>query len=367
MLINRNELDLVAACLSDDDSFGEKLRVWESSASLLDMNFGALRVLPFLFSRIVKLDVSTTKLADLRKVNQYFWAKRKLQDRTIRSDLTPLMEGTRSVALKGLALESLAYAQDEIRPFSDVDLLMSRPDFRLVDKRAPKYNFNYVESTPTRSFDFFQHAKPLKGNHLDLDIHWTFFPLGQDAGYDDRIFERAAEKKEGSNWLIPSPTDALIHSILHGVRPDVVSPVRWLVDAHLLILRNEIDWSLFERESRNLGLQSELQSGLNYLAQFRKLEFTFSRRRSAFLSDWRFSHIAAKYSTKSDSLWAKRLLRLFGSDLVLVTRALKKDGLPSSRLFVLKTAIMQSVEELLEILANHSIRDVVFGRWSQKK
>lgn len=367
MKIRQSELDLIAACLIEDDGFESKFRVWESGADLRTINYGALRVLPFLQTRLSKLKIESHLSPAIQRIYRYFWVKRELQKETIQRSVIPLMKGIKSVALKGLALEALAYKDGELRPFSDVDFLVSRNDFRLMAERASKYDFYYRGVTPAHSFEYFQHAKSFQGNHLELDVHWTFFPLGIDPTYDDRIRDRSTINPTEGSWLLPSPTDALIHTLLHGLKPDVVSPIRWLVDAHLLVSRNEIDWDLLQKEAKGLGVPSELESSLSLLGQFTRIEYGHFRKSEEFFPDLNIAHAAARWSVKSDSMWMKRIVRIFGSDVIMVRKALAKDGKSINPLNIFRTVIWESIREIFSVLAKNSISSVWTGKWSLRK
>jgi hypothetical protein len=365
--IRQTELDLIATCLIEDAGFEGKFRVWESGADLKGMNYGAMRVLPFLQTRLSKLKIESRLSPEILRIHQYFWAKRQLQKETIRNSVLPLMKGMKSVALKGLALETLAYRDDELRPFSDVDFLVSRSDFRLIADHASKHDFRYRGVTPARSFEYFQHAKSFEGNHLELDIHWTFFPLGIDPMYDERIRDRATANPTQGDWSLPSPTDALIHTLLHGMRPDIVSPIRWLVDAHLLVSRNTIDWDLLQNEAKSLGVLSEVESSLTFLSQFTEFEFVQFRRGAASFPDLNIAHAASRWSVRSDSMWTKRIARIFGSDFIMVRKALAKEGRSIKTFNVFKTTVWESIQEIISVLAGNSFSSVITGKWSLGK
>jgi hypothetical protein len=365
--IRQNELDLIKACLANDDGFETIFRKWESVSSLKALNSGALRLLPFLQKRILDLNVDSLIEPEIKRLHRYFWARRQLQEVTIQESVLPLMKGIASVSLKGFALERLAYRPGELRPFSDLDLLVSRSDFRLIDDRAGNYDLRYLGAAPARSFEYLQHAKPYTGKHLDLDIHWTFFPLGVDVMYDERIRERASIDDDYDGWLLPSPTDALIHTVLHGSRPDVVSPVRWLLDAHLLISRNDIDWKLLKEESKKLGLQAELQSGLEDLGELTNTNYSLSSHKYGARPRFHLAHLAARWSVKSSSLWVKRLARVFGSDLIMVRKALAGDGRQFDLVRVSLTASGEIIREIVSLLSTNSIVDVLTGRWASRR
>lgn len=366
MKIQPNEIDLIKACLADDSSFESMFRQWESAAKIESLNLGALRILPFLHKRMLDLNVASLLEPELRRIHYYFWAQRQLQEVTIQESVLPLMTGIDSVALKGLALERVAYRQGELRPFSDIDLLVSRNDFRLIDDRIVNHGFRYQGLTPARSFEYLRHSKSYNGRHLELDIHWTFFPLGIDVGYDERIRERASNNQSDCSWLLPSPTDTLIHTVLHGNRPNVVSPIRWLIDAHLLVTRNEIDWKLFQEESKSLGLQAEIKAGLTVLSEFSGKTFSFSSQRVGTGPKFHISHLAARWSMSSNSLWVNRLARIFGSDMIMVRKALVRDGRQLNTIRLAIIASSESIREIVSILLANSIIDVITGKWASR-
>lgn len=366
MGIRTNELTLIEACLSLDNSFESRFRDWESVADIANLDHGALRLLPFLNKRLSHLGIESVLDADLKRIQRYFWAKRRLQEVTITESIVPLVQGMKPISLKGFALEQLVYEEGELRPFSDLDLLVSRSDFRLVHQRAPKHNLRFLGPAPARSYEYLQHAMPYKGKSLDLDLHWTFFPLGLDVGYDNRIRERSSKCEEYQSWLVPSATDALIHTLLHGRRPDVVSPIRWMLDAHLLVSRRDIDWNLFRQEARKLGLRRELEAGLDELRQVSKSDSTIPSLIFNLTSDLHFAHSAARKAVNTDSMWLKRLARLAGSDYILIRKALAGDGRKFTPLRVLISTWTESVKELGSLLTTYNLGSIFAGRWSSR-
>ena len=359
-----NELSLIEACLAPNNAFEGKFREWESGADIANLDYGALRLLPFLNKRLSDLGVESVFDADLKRIQRYFWAQRQLQDATITESIAPLMKGISPVSLKGFALEQLVYKEGELRPFSDLDLLVSRSDFRLISQRAPKHNLRCIGPAPARSYLHLQHAMPYRGENLDLDLHWTFFPLGLDVGYDNRIRERSSKCKKFQGWLVPGPTDALIHTLLHGRRPDVVSPVRWLLDAHLLVTRHEVDWNLLQQEARNLGLQREIQEGLNELHEVSTIHSEIPDLSVRGTGGFHLSHHAARKAANSNSMWLKRFARLAGSDSILIRRALAGDGHRLTAVTVATSTFRESVMEICTLMKTSGFKRLVTGKWS---
>ena len=364
MSSRENELSLIEACLAPNSAFEGKFREWESGADIANLDYGALRLLPFLTKRLSDLGIESVLELDLKRIQRYFWAKRKLQDATITESIVPLMKGIKPVSLKGFALEQLVYKEGELRPFSDLDLLVSRSDFRLVSQRSPNHDLRFLGPAAARSYAYLQHAMPYKGKNLDLDLHWTFFPLGLDVGYDNRIRERSSKCEKYQGWLVPSTTDALIHTLLHGRRPDVVSPVRWLLDAHLLVTRNEVDWNLFQQEARNLGLQREIQAGLRELQEVSTPDSGIPVLRVRGTAGFHLSHYAARKAVNSNSMWLKRFARLAGSDSILIRRALAGEGHRLTAVRVATSTLRESVIEICSLINRGGLKRLVTGKWS---
>jgi hypothetical protein len=135
----------------------------------------------------------------------------------------------------------------------------------------------------------------------------------------------------------------------------------------LLVSRNEIDWKLLQEESKNLGLQVELEAGLAVLGEFTKKDFSFLSPRVRSAPKLHLAHMAARWSVKSSSLWVKRLARVFGSDLIMVRNALAKDGRRFGLIRVMLSAISESVREIVSILSANSISDVLTGKWATRE
>lgn len=358
---------MLAACLAGNSEFAAKFRLWESRANLDTLDSGAVRLIPYLKTRLAHTGLETELSQKINGIYRFFWAKRRLQDHAIEQNLIPLIGTDQIVALKGLALEELAYSKDEPRPFDDLDVLVSRAAYFEIVGRAREFGFDYVEPTPESSYRYLRHAMPFRGKNLDLDLHWTILPLGLDSDYDQRLMLRSMESQSGKPWLIPSPTDTLLHTVIHGNRRNSVSPIRWYLDAHLLLNRNVIDWELLWHEAGNMGLTRELASGLDQLSRFSSTPIERrhrKRRRQRVLSP---GSLPARVAYSSESLFVRRVMRLLGSDFPLVRRALARDGLNTSFFSVVSKVVLESLLEIKVAMQRNSMTAVLRGDWSKPK
>ena len=364
MKIEGNELALLRACLANDDEFLEKFRSWEQTADLDSLNYGAVRLLPYLKIRVDQHSLQTDLKPKLDGIYRYFWAKRQVQGAAIDKHLVPFLNGKPAIALKGLSLEGLAYRLPELRPFDDVDILVSRVHYFELAELAGDFGLDYAGPGPEQSTVYLRHAKTYRAKNIELDLHWTTIPVAADPQFELRMFERSQEWPQGPRgFRNPSPTDCLLHTILHGNRGNSVSPIRWYLDAFLLIQRNSIDWPLFWREAELIGLNRQVKKAaarLNDLVEHQIIDLKNAPSSKRITG---LSRIASLASYGATSLWAGRLLRLLGSDVPIVNKALAMDAKIHAGLRPHYWAALESIYEINTVLRNNSLKSVIRGTW----
>ena len=367
MRIDPSELLLVRACLANEASFETSYREWEQHADLDSMNHGAVRLLPFLSHRCDMLGIEGELGQRLRGIRRYFWAQQRHQQHSIGKTLLDTLEGESVFALKGAAVSDLVYEHPELRPYDDIDLLVSRDDFSMISENLKSEGWRYSSPLPESSVIYLHHAKQFKLRGAELDLHWTVLPFTPDPEFDNRVMESSQQQLSWTPGVkIPSGTYCLIHTVIHGIRSNDVSPIRWIVDTHQLILNSEIDWGLFQKEVRALGVEGPVgvaADWFNGLAGFdalfppiRKDGFSFGRATDALARKAYFSH----------GLWVGRLLRMMGSQIPLVRNALSKEG-KLSEAQILKTWVRANKDEIQGIMRRYGIIKSMLGHWSRER
>ena len=368
MRIDPNELGLVRACLANDDDFLSAFRSWEHVSDLDVLNYGAVRLIPYLSRRLDLHQISTPLKAKLDGIYRYFWAKRRVQEAAMAELLPAFFVGTQAVALKGLALEKLAYRQGELRPLDDFDALVSRNDYLRLSSNYKQFGFHYGGTLPEESSNHISHAKTLKAKNMELDLHWTPFPTSMDPSYESRMIDRASGTgSELAGLLVQSPTDCLLQTVIHGNRENIVSPVRWYLDAFLLIERNDIDWGLLWDEAGKLGLAGQLDRGaqqLNAISGRELIKKQIAPETPTLLPYHMRVSIARD---NSRHIWQKRLLRLIGSDVSIVARARALDGLPSGALTSYLSGLRDLLSAIQKVLATNFLRSEISNSWAIKR
>jgi hypothetical protein len=102
----------------------------------------------------------------------------------------------------------------------------------------------------------------------EIDLHWTLMHESGGTGLDDALWASAEPIIiAGETLLRPSPSFMLLHIIAHGLRPNALSPLRWVADAAML-LRHEatrIDWPMIRHWAKRLHVAHRITQGLCYL------------------------------------------------------------------------------------------------------
>ena len=247
-LPNDSERLLLQALLAEDESAVIAAKAWLDTVDLDDLNLGIQRMVPLLYFRMRVWGMQHPCRPKVKAIYQYYWlADKRLRHQTeevinILSELaTPL------VILKGLALGSTVYPDTACRPTTDIDLLVTPSCFRDAISRLRLSGF--ICRAPS-----FHATCLLKSNFPEIDIHRSPYHRSFSAHFAAPLFDRLVSI--GAHTFTLGAEDQLLHTIAHGTRSNVVSPLRWVVDA-VLILRHasgSFRWELFAAEAVRLNL-----------------------------------------------------------------------------------------------------------------
>ena len=154
-----------------------------------------------------------------------------------------------AIALKGAHLAEVVYGDTALRPMSDIDLLVKRPDLSRAEDALREIGY-----TPHRPFwveaesDMHHHLPRFtRPGSASVEVHWTLVRPTDPFDVDENgLWSRARPATiAGAQALVLSPEDLLLHQCLHmafghrfrvGLRPlcDVAEILRHY--------REETDW-----------------------------------------------------------------------------------------------------------------------------
>lgn len=266
-LPSAGERTFLAACLAHP---AEALSAWDEclrQRSLDEMEGPSYHLLPLLYRNLQRAAYdgpAMPRLKGLYRRNWYASQKRFHMLETViaqfRAADIPVM------LLKGAALSFLYYPDPYARAMMDGDILVppNEADRAIACLRAAGWSCK----APLRP----HHLRSMNGNAFinatgeELDLHWRLFP--DDSG-DDKIFWQRAvpmEFRDGT-VLTLSPTDHLFHTCIHGYQWNRVNPMRWIVDAALILekVSDSIEWDYLVGQARERHLILRLRNSLNLL------------------------------------------------------------------------------------------------------
>jgi hypothetical protein len=286
--------NLLRALLLEDGAAREAFALWRPQAELQEPDGGTFRLLPRLVATLRRLGIEDPDLPKLQGIHRMAWCRNQLLFRNLAQALTALAEaGVPTLVLKGVPLALSYYGDPGERPMDDGDVLVpaghAERAIACLLEAGWASTASPLESLGARTFRSrpgFE-ARPRAGAQFSavfrgvrhghgftragvaaLDLHWRVSERATAPGIDDGVWARARPiVVGGASTLAMAPTDLLLHVLAHGVRWNVVPPLRWVVDAALLLRAPGvvIDWPLLVEEAEARRCVVPVRAGLEYL------------------------------------------------------------------------------------------------------
>ena len=269
---------------------------WRRSTDFENLDYGSHRLLPLLHSNLVRHGAQPHPwLGRMKGLHRHSWVRNQRLLAGAAGLITALRGemGVEVLLLKGAALALQYYPDAGLRPMDDVDFLVPRADapgcMDLLERHGwrawqmwahtgrPIRAMTPYWRTYTHSQDFIAGDMEPAGKALGVDVHWRALgDSGTSTELNEALWTKATAVRlpDGTPTLAPSPTDLLCQVCLHGLRPNLIPPVRWAADATILI-RNAatggdnagIDWERLHRFAADHAFTLRLGAALDFLAQ----------------------------------------------------------------------------------------------------
>jgi hypothetical protein len=174
--------------------------------------------------------------------------------------------GIDGVVLKGAALALSVYDHLAQRPFHDLDVF--------VDPRRHAEAISALRGQGwiLRRGDFTgNQAVMLDRAGVSLDLHRKhsreLVVTGSPFSAWDNIETVTARRplRSGRTIRILAPADALLHTIVHGTQYQGSVPLRWVVDAHRLVVSGDLDWERVTRLAELFQVGAVVHDSLVFL------------------------------------------------------------------------------------------------------
>ena len=267
---------LLRAALLEGEAARSAFMEWLATGSPTDI--GRLdepdrRLLPLVASRLEPLGVTHPVLKAAAKL------RRRIADRNQRllraaAGIVASLRGigVETLALKGIPLLLEYYASPDLRPMSDVDLLIRPGDLlRTLGALAEAGWTRRGPAVPDGLHRYLcAHDLARADDGMRLDLHQYLSEYGSSPRAERGLWERShALDLDGVRCAVPSPTDLLLHVCVASLKFGRYRNSRWVVDAAAILARSgpRIDWELLQRDARERALVLPLRECLAYLVR----------------------------------------------------------------------------------------------------
>ncbi|MEM6705646.1 MAG: nucleotidyltransferase family protein [Acidobacteriota bacterium] len=254
---------LLRAALGEGDAVERAWQQWRAEIDFDDIDYASQRLVPLVRRNLIDHGVNDPLLHRMKGLHRFFWSKNQLRFRMLSTvaqafarEEIPLM------ALKGVPLALVYYADAGLRPMSDFDLLVPFADADravalllaegwLQDEPGSIYRSAGVVDTEAR------HGACFRKDDQECDLHWHLLYDGWWPEADAGLWERSVPLEVHQQQLrAPSPADMIFHLLVHGATYNELPPFRWFADLAILLRQEDlpIDWSVLEERARSLLL-----------------------------------------------------------------------------------------------------------------
>lgn len=234
---------------------------WTGAVNLDDIDPGSYRLIPLLYSNLVRNGVQDSVLQKYKGVYRNAWYRNQVLFNRLAGILSLFRaEKIQTMLVKGVALATLYYSRIGMRPMSDADVLIRPDDLSRATAILNAHGWQCAHPAPHAAS--FTHP-----DGFSIDLHWRL-TVEHSYGDSDAAFWKRAESTEflGIPTQTLSPADHLLHACAHGARGCQVPPLRWLADAAAIIKkRPDLDWAQLVSSTEELDLVLPVRDTLDYL------------------------------------------------------------------------------------------------------
>jgi hypothetical protein len=267
---------LLHAALGEGAQAWAAFAEWVAQTRFEEVDGGSYRVLPLVAHQIEDFATNSRWSERLQGILRRSWLANQVMLHATVPAIDVLRDaGIDVVVLKGGALAVLAYPELATRPMRDLDLLV--PETRAAAALAALRDAGWEHQREHVSRRVFAgdvpdslrriiHGLPLYRAGFGVDVHWHAAPAWcwPDADFGLWTTTRALEL-HGRPVQALGAADELVVACVHGLRPSPVPPIRWIVDAMMVLRSGPIPWDALVARARELLVEPHLILTFEYL------------------------------------------------------------------------------------------------------
>jgi len=261
---------LLKAALFNDRRAIAAWKQWRRSVRDVEILQAETRLFPLIYQNHLKLNYEDDFTPILKRSHRTAFRDAHIHLLNAEAAIKILnANGVRTLLLKGGALGVLYYGSPALRPMADIDLLIKPKDFFKSVEVVKAAGWIPQEKNLSLILQIINACDFKNFAGEQLDIHWRVMRDCWSADKND-LFWEAATKLEYNSLRTETicSTDHLFHVCCHGARQNALAPIRWVVDA-MMILRSgdEIDWQRLYELGKFYRLSLTLSHALAYLKE----------------------------------------------------------------------------------------------------
>ncbi len=263
---------LLKSALSSGAAAVSAFSEWRSRfGDRAEFRWNAVRLLPLVYHNLHGLGVRDPLMGRMRGMyRRTFCETHQLFHRTAPVVAELASRGFPVLLLKGAPLVLSYYRNHALRPMADLDLWVRRDQVTAAVRVLGEAGYVCTESFDPDALRYRHAVNFVHANGGDIDVHWRVLGETRDPAFDEMVW-LTGEPLEfcGVPVRQPDPTSMLLTVIMHGVRWNEETPIRWVPDA-LTILRQRgsaVQWTRLLATASTYRLSNRLGRGLAYLAE----------------------------------------------------------------------------------------------------
>jgi len=265
------EMLLNAALFTGERSISH-WRQWAKSIELDNVDTASHRLLPLLYRNLNQQGVEHPDMDRYKGVYRRTWYRNQILMHKLQSVVGVLQSHQiDTMLLKGSAMILGYYIDHGVRSMNDFDVLVPVHQVRDVIDLLASSEWHTEFPTVSSRIQFthsmlFQDA----GGH-DFDLHWHMMEECCLPEAEQAVWAHASPVQVGPVLThLPHHTDHLIHTLVHGLRWEQVSPIRWVADSVTILRKAEsggVDWDRLIDRVQFCKVVVPMRLGLHYLAK----------------------------------------------------------------------------------------------------
>jgi hypothetical protein len=262
---------LLRAALATDGSAGAHFRRWLAMVDFEGrIDEASYRLLSPVWCRLRADEDDHPLMPRLKGVFRNTWVQAARRSALAAELLQSLRaEGIPTLVTKGLPLSLRYYEDPALRPMNDIDIAVPYAAVPAAGRLLETKGFHTARGSWNSERAVRHAASYNRADGGEIDLHWHILFDCPSHAADSHFWDAARPIRiKGVETLQPCATDLLLQVIVHGVRWNAFTPIRWIADAAAVLGSDEvIDWDRLLGFAQRHRLTRRTLLGLTYLKQ----------------------------------------------------------------------------------------------------